>query len=285
MPLPCPPPEEQAAIARLLDAVDMALEMTRRTAMRAMDLFTSVVTELLGRGLGHDGKVRDPLENVSDFVLTSLGRLPRDWRISTVGNEFEVQSGFTINSSRRPHLQKRRYLRVANVQRDFLDLSDVHELEAKDHEFWPRSLAQDDLLIVEGHADSMAIGRCARVTDQAAGMTFQNHLYRLRTKGASTAGFACMWLNSTYARQFWNARCATSSGLNTINQRALKQLVLPVPSESEQLDILSIVEQGRRHRETVSMKRLRLEQLKSSLMHNLLTGRLRVDDAAEARLP
>ena len=275
--------DEQAAIARILDALDKVLETTRRMSARAGDLFVSVVTELLGRGIGHDGMLRDPFANASDFVLTSLGRLPRDWRISTVGNEFEVQSGFTINGNRRPRLQKRRYLRVANVQRDFLDLSDVYELEAKDHEFSLRSLAPDDLLIVEGHADSMEIGRCARVTDQAAGMTFQNHLYRLRTKGAITAGFACMWLNSTYARRFWNARCSTSSGLNTINQRALKQLILPVPSESEQREILSVADQCRRYRESVSMKRLRLEELKSSLMHDLLTGRLRVDDAAEVR--
>ena len=275
---------EQAVIARILDAVDTALERTRHMSERVRDLFESLVTELLCRGIGHDGKLRDPFENASDFVDTSLGRVPRDWRIGTVGNEFEVQSGFTINSNRRPRLQKRRYLRVANVQRDFLDLSEVHELEAKDHEFSPRSVSPDDLLIVEGHADSMEIGRCALVTEEAAGMTFQNHLYRLRTKGDITAIFACMWLNSTYAQRFWNARCATSSGLNTINQRALKQLILPVPSEAEQHDIVSIVEQTRRHRDSVSLMRSKLEGLKSSLMHDLLTGRVRVDDAAEARL-
>ena len=278
-----PPIDEQAAIARILDAVDTALERTRDTAERARDAFTSVVTELFDRGIGDDGKLRDPIENASDFTVTPLGRLPRDWRISTVGDEFEVQSGFTFNSDRRPRLQKRRYLRVANVQRDFLDLSDVHELEAKEDEFSPRILAPDDLVIVEGHANSMEIGRCARVTEEAAGITFQNHLFRLRTKGEITAGFACMWLNSIYARRFWNARSATSSGLNTINQRALKQLVLPVPSEREQRVVVAIGDQYRRYRDSVSLKRLRLEGLKSSLMHDLLTGTVRIGDIGEAR--
>ena len=212
MTIPLPPIEEQAAIAHILDAVDTALEHTREAAERARDAFAGVVTELLDRGIGCEGSLRDPIENASGFTLTPLGRLPRDWRISTVGDEFEVQSGFTINSDRRPRLQKRRYLRVANVQRDFLDLSDVNELEAKEDEFSPRILAPDDLVIVEGHADRMEIGRCARVTEEAAGMTYQNHLFRLRTKGKITAGFACMWLNSIYARRFWNARSATSSG-------------------------------------------------------------------------
>ena len=278
-----PSVDEQAAIARILDAVDSTLERTRDTAERARYVFTSVVAELLGRGIGHDGNLRDPIENARDFVVTPLGRLPRDWRISTVGDEFEVQSGFTINSDRQPRLQKRRYLRVANVQRDFIDLSDVHELEAKEDEFSRRVLAPDDLVIVEGHADSMEIGRCARVTAEAAGMTFQNHLFRLRTKGEIKAGFACMWLNSIYARRFWNARCATSSGLNTINQRALKQLVVPVPSEREQRAIVSIGDQCRRFRDSVALKRHNLEALKSSLMHDLLTGRVRVGDIAGVR--
>ena len=273
---------EQAAIARILDAVDTALERTREAAERAENLLASVVADLLGRGIGEDGRLRCPRGNPGVFAVTALGRLPRDWRLSTVGDEFDVQSGFTLNSKRRPRLQKRRYLRVANVQRDLLDLSDVQELEAKDDEFLLRVLAPDDLVVVEGHADSMEIGRCARVAEDAAGMTFQNHLFRLRTRGEMAAGFACMWLNSRYAKQFWNARCATSSGLHTINQRTLKQLALPVPSASEQGDITSVVEQCKRFRSAVLEKRARLQAVKHSLIHELLAGRVRVHDAAQA---
>ena len=195
------------------------------------------------------------------------------------------RAGSHLNSERRSRFQKRRYLRVANVQRDLLDLSDVQELEAKDDEFALRILAPDDLVVVEGHADSMEIGRCARVTKDAAGMTFQNHLFRLRTTGEMTADFACIWLNSSYAKRFWNARCATSSGLHTINQRTLKQLALPVPSPPEQRDIASIVEHCKRLRETLFQKRAKLQALKHSLMHDLLTGKVRVGDMTEALAP
>ena len=282
-----PPPDEQAAIARILDAVDTALERTRDAAKRAHNLLASIVVDILDRGVGGNGRFRCPREAPSAFAVTALGRLPRDWRLSTVGDEFDVQSGFTLNSRRRPRLQKRRYLRVANVQRDLLDLSDVQELEAKDDEFALRILAPDDLVVVEGHADSMEIGRCARVTEDAAGMTFQNHLFRLRpgTAGEITAGFACMWLNSNYAKRFWNARCATSSGLHTINQRTLKQLALPVPSPSEQRDITAIVEQCQRLRDAINQKLTKLQALKESLMHDLFTGKVRVGDATEAPAP
>ena len=110
--------------------------------------------------MGATGRLRGPDEEAdhSAFSLSRLGQLPFEWRISTVADEFDVQSGFTLNSQRTPRLEKRRYLRVANVRRDFLDLSDVYELEAKHDEFTLRVLAPGDLVIVEGHADRMEIG-------------------------------------------------------------------------------------------------------------------------------
>ena len=283
--VPMPTPTEQAGIARALDIVDTALARAHEAAIGAGRLVTSVVEDLLARGVGGDGRCRCPAENPADFAVTALGKLPRVWRLSTVGNEFDVQSGFTLNSERRPRLQKRRYLRVANVQRDLLDLSDVQELEANDDEFARRVLAAGDLVVVEGHADSMEIGRCALVTGHAQGMTFQNHLFRLRTKGGVTADFACMWLNSGYAKRFWNARCATSSGLHTVNQRTLKRLSLPVPPPCEQKDIGSIVKQCKGFRDALSRKRAGLQDLKASLMHELLTGGVRVGDMTDVRAP
>ena len=280
--VPIPLPSEQAAIARILDAVDATIKRTGEAAQKAQDLLISVVTELLSCGVGRDAKLRNRGELTDLFAFSKLGRLPRAWRISKVGDEFNVQSGFTLNADRRPRFQKRRYLRVANVKRDFLDLSEIHELEARDDEFALRLLAPDDLVVVEGHADSMEIGRCARVTDEAAGMTFQNHLFRLRTKGELTAGFACMWLNSIYARKFWKARCATSSGLHTVNQRTLRQLALPVPSEREQQEIVSIADRCRQFRDSLFWKRAKLEALKKSLMHDLLTGKVRVGNVSKA---
>ena len=277
-----PGPEEQAAIARVLDAVDTALERTREEAATAQDVMAGVVTDLLSHGVDDNRCLRSAREGPSAFAVTALGRIPRGWRLSTVGNEFHVRSGFSLNSDRRPRVRRRPYLRVANVKRDLLDLSDVQELEAKDDEFALRILVPNDLVVVEGHADSMQIGRCARVTEDAAGMTFQNHLFRLRATGDVTPSFACMWLNSRYARCFWNARCATSSGLHTINQRTLKRLGLPVPSPDEQSDIISIVKQCRRLRDTIAHKQADLQALKHSLMHDLLTGKVRVGGTSDA---
>ena len=280
--VPLPDGDEQAAIARILDAVDTVLERARAAVERARELRQSLLASLLSNGVGQEGKVRRGRAGTGELVSTPLGRLPASWRLSIVDREFELQNGFTLNAARQARFKRRRYLRVANVQRDALDLSDVQELEAHDDEFASRVLAEDDLLVVEGHADRMQIGRCARVTPEAAGITFQNHLFRLRTRGAVVPAFACMWLNSSYAQRFWNARCATSSGLNTINQRTLKRLIVPVPSTREQDAIAELAGRQREHVEALIAKQARIEQLKRSVMHDLLTGRVRVRDVAQA---
>jgi type I restriction enzyme S subunit len=206
--------------------------------------------------------------------------MPTGWEISTVGVEFDIQTGFTLNVNRRPVLNRRKYLRVANVQRGRLDLTDVSELEAGEDEFQKRKLKEDDLLVVEGHADSMQIGRCAMVNKQAAGLTFQNHLYCLRPKRVE-ANFGCLWLNSTFAKRYWRRVCSTTSGLNTINQRKLKRMAFPVPPKKERERICELEASASSLVHTVQGKLSILLDLKRGLMQDLLTGKVRVPAVLE----
>lgn len=248
--VPFPGPGEQLAIARILDAMDAAINRTRDAITKATEARCALLQQLLSRGIGANGKLRSKDKIHRAFRKTDEVVIPRDWNLSTVREEFHVQTGFTLNEERRPRSNARQYLRVANVQRDDIDLTDIAQLEATDIEMRSRTLQLDDLLIVEGHADSRQIGRCARVPNEAVGMTFQNHLYRLRARKISAA-FVCLWLNSEYARRYWHARCATSSGLNTINQRQLKRLDIPVPDPREQIAIPNVIQSQRRHIESL----------------------------------
>ncbi len=276
--LTIPPLDEQAVIARILDTVDAAIERTREAVERAKELRTSLIADLLSKGVEKNGCIRSRQDAPKEFTRTSVGWLPLDWEINTLEEQFAIQTGFTLNQDRQPRLNKRGYLRVANVRRDELDLEEIKELEAKDTEYIPRKLKVDDLLIVEGHANRMEIGRCARVTPEAAGLTFQNHLYRLRADKKVTPYFGCLWLNSEYAQRYWNAKCATSSGLNTINQRMLKRMIIPVPSVQEQEIISTIIRTQKKHITALIDKIDQLLKLKQSLMHDLLTGKVRVNN-------
>jgi type I restriction enzyme, S subunit len=94
---------EQASIARILDAVDTALERTREAINRAKDLDHTLLHELLTRGL----KPRRSAEQ----------KYPSHWLIKRVDEVAEVGSGITLG--------KDVSLRVANVQDGHLDLSTI----------------------------------------------------------------------------------------------------------------------------------------------------------------
>jgi type I restriction enzyme S subunit len=175
----------------------------------------------------------------------------------------------------RPRHNPRKYLRVANVQRDHIDLSDLLELEASATEMEGMALQAGDLLVVEGHANPEEIGRCALVDAASSGLTFQNHLFRLRAR-KMLAEFANAWMNSQGTRAYWRRMCGTSSGLNTINRTMLKAVLVPVPQHNEQHRIVAAFSQAaaRINAEEVYCDKLKLQ--KRGLRHDLLTGRVRV---------
>lgn len=270
-----PRPTEQITIARILNAADEAITRAQTALERAQTLKRGVLQMLLSCGVDETSHIRNPHTQPELFHKTRAGLLPKAWNVSNVGKEFSVGTGFTLGEHRRPQSNARRYLRVANVKRDFISLDDVSELEAREEEFRARTLEVDDLLVVEGHANPLQIGRCARVTPEAAGLTFQNHLFRLRSRGISPR-FATLWANGRYAQSYWMARCATSSGLNTINQRLLKAMPVVVPEPGEQLKIVALSEAAQKNIEAVQHQLQLLQNLKRGLMQDLLTGRVRV---------
>lgn len=261
------PPNEQAAIARILDATDTAIKRAHGAAEKANRVRFGLLQRMLGSGLNGHGS-----------QATKVGPVPKNWDVSTVGQEFEVSTGFTLGEHRKPKVNRRRYLRVANVQRGFIKLDDVSELEARDYEMEERTLAVDDLLVVEGHADPKQIGRCAIVLPEAAGLTFQNHLFRLRPKRVLPK-FGEIWLNGLQCQLYWQRTCATSSGLNTINQRKLKALPIAVPSPDEQQQVVELATAAETTCRAVKIRLAALERLKRGLMQDLLTGRVRVKAA------
>ncbi|MCC6951306.1 MAG: restriction endonuclease subunit S [Phycisphaerales bacterium] len=281
--VPLPSPSEQAGIAKILDATDTAIERTRAALDDARRVESGVLHALLTCGIDLRRGIRKREERPSEFTALRWGWYPTAWEASSVAEEFDLATGFTLGEHRRPRLNRRRYLRVANVQRGYIVLDDVAELEAKDREMVDRTLALDDMLIVEGHADPYQIGRCARVPAEAVGLTFQNHLYRLRCRRLDPR-FAELWMNSQESRRYWQRMCSTSSGLNTINQRKLKAMPIFVPEPDEQKRIADIARCHRIHVAALESEVSRMERLRRGLMQDLLTGRVRTGVAGSAVL-
>ncbi len=264
---------EQTKIAEVLSTVDRAIGQAETLIAKQQRIKTGLMQDLLTRGIDEHGNLR--FEETNEFKDSPLGRIPVEWVVSSVEAEFNLSTGFTLGEHRRPRKNRHPYLRVANVQRERVVLAEVFELEAKDAELAGRSLEEDDLLIVEGHASHDEIGRCARVPSEAVGMTFQNHLFRLRCKRLRSR-FALAWLNSEWIRAHWRRLSGTSSGLNTINSTVLKAVPVLVPPVGEQVRIAEILDAQDARVRAEEDYRDKLKLQKTGLMQDLLTGEKRV---------
>ena len=266
---------QQRRIAAVLSRVDSAIEASEALIEKHQQIKAGLMHDLFTGGTPFNGHLRQHFADAPElFQETALGPLPLDWRRSTVGESFEIDSGITLGPHRRPARWPRKYLRVANVHRDQLRLDDVASIETLPGDDG-YALEEGDLLVVEGHANPAEIGRCAMVDQDAAGMLFQNHLFRLRPNGIDK-NFALLWLNSFHVQRYWERTCSTSSGLHTINRRMLRAVPMFVPSESEQTRIVSAAASARAVLDGHIKALAKLRAQKLGLMQDLLTGKVRV---------
>lgn len=208
MQTPLPPLPEQVRIAEILDRAD-ALRARRRAALAQVDGLTQAIfLAMFG----------DPATN------------PRGWPIRQTGEVSDVQGGLQVSASRRSAAREVPYLRVANVYRGRLDLTEIKSIRASESEIARTALRENDLLLVEGHGNPEEIGRCALWDGSIPECVHQNHLIRARFAiSVVEPAFACEYLNSFGGRRHLLRSGKTTSGLNTINVSEVKAAPIPVP--------------------------------------------------------
>jgi type I restriction enzyme S subunit len=267
--LPRPSSEEQAIIAWMLRTADDAHSAAEAKLTAARRLKTALMQQLFTRGM--------PGRHTR-FKQTKIGEIPEEWELIPLGKATSIVSGVALNSDRKPRSNPYKYLTVIHVQRERLDLQQVRYLEIYPNELPDALLKEGDILVVEGHANSSEIGRAALATAEVEGFAYQNHIFRLRLlpEGDFERVFLLGVLNSERVRRHWAATCNTSSGLNTINRRGLRRLLIQRPKTDEQKKIVSLIESANKTIAAVEFEMQALERLKRSLLQNLLTGKVRV---------
>src|SRR4051812_46932786 len=94
-------------------------------------------------------------------AVADLRELPAGWCWAPVEQVANVQGGIQKQPKRAPGQNSRPFLRVANVLRNRLDLSEVHRIELFGDELSRLRLQVGDLLVVEGNGSKTEIGRSA----------------------------------------------------------------------------------------------------------------------------
>ncbi len=199
-----PPLDQQRRIAEILWAVDTSLQQAIALANSVENAKSATVEEHFNRSLENKLNVQ-PLEAVA-----------------------KVSYGITLGGYRKTLPIERPYLRVANVQRNAFDLSEVKTINCAENEIARFELADGDVLIVEGHASVTEIGRAAVWRSTENGTLHQNHLIRARCSESLLPEYLNLCINGGVGQEYFRSRAKSSSGLNTINSTVVKEFPVPI---------------------------------------------------------
>lgn len=216
-------------------------------------------------------------ENRPGYKHSKLGWIPNEWKVEHLSDLAEIQTGISKSSNRSLRQPvSLPYLRVANVQDGYLDLSELKEIEIEKAEVERFLLQSGDVLFTEG-GDFDKLGRGTIWQGEIEKCVHQNHIFAARVDKKKLLSFYLSTYASTWGgRRYFLLSSKQSTNLASINSTQLKQFPIPLPPISEQKKIAEIlstwdnsIEQTRK---LIEAKKRR----KKALMQQLFSGKKRL---------
>ncbi|WP_439948455.1 hypothetical protein [Streptomyces sp. BBFR109] len=167
-------------------------------------------------------------------------KLVSDYPIRPLGELAVVSYGLQKSPANRPGPNARPYLRVANVQDGFFDLTEIKQIEVPPESVGPFLLQVGDVLLCEGNSAEL-VGRPALWAGQIPDCVHQNHVLRVRThRDKLLPEYLLAYMQTAPARSHFRRRAKKTTNLATINSTDVRELAVPLPPLPEQEKVADV---------------------------------------------
>jgi type I restriction enzyme S subunit len=215
-----PPLTEQRRIVDLIRAVDDVAHAADKEALAALQLATS-----------------------HEIAVCRVGERAEHTALGLVA---EIVGGVTKDKKKEDgdDLVEVPYLRVANVQRGFIDLSTITTIKVPPSVVERLRLRHGDVLLNEG-GDRDKLGRGWIWEDQLPECVHQNHVFRARiTDEDFEPRFVSLWANS-FGQQWFYENGGQTTGIASISMSTLNRFPLPRLPLPDQVEAVEMSEAAR----------------------------------------
>ena len=245
-----PPLPEQKKIAEILSGVDTTIAKLKLKAQKLEALQFSLAEEL-------------------------AEVLHRGGELSALQEFAEIRTGIAKNSSDEGDMAELPYMRVANVQDGYLDLSEIKTINVDKSRVARYLLQKGDVLINEG-GDLDKVGRGVIWHGEIRDCLHQNHVFAVRCSDRLIPEFLSLLLRTSYSKNYFLGCAKQTTNLASINSTQLKSFPIPLPSLSAQKEFVNHITSINKSISSVSKKISSLTAMKSAISSDLLSGRKRV---------
>ncbi|TXS44623.1 restriction endonuclease subunit S [Streptomyces sp. OR43] len=271
-----PPLKEQRRIAEFLDIETARIDRLLQLRSRQIDLhdeakFSRTYDAVRGAKITGERK---------SSGLTWLGSIPTTWRVAAVSHYFEVELGKMLNQERAQGDQLRPYLRVANVQWDRIDTSDLAMMDFPTEERVRFRLKAGDLLVNEGGSWP---GRAAIWNGEIDEIYYQKALHRIRSRSVEVPRWLYYCLVVAEQMKVFQVQGNTST-MTHLTREQLRPQRFPFPKPDVQRSIVAQLNRAQdrdlKVRQLLNRQRSLLAERRQALITAAVTGQFDVSAAS-----
>jgi type I restriction enzyme, S subunit len=272
---------EQRKIAEVLSKVDKAIAQTEKLIAKYKRIKTGMMQDLLTKGIDENGNIRS--EETHEFKDSLLGRIPVEWEISNlleIGFKKEpyIKTGPFGSALKSEHWTETGIpvVTIGSLGEATFILSELLYVSIEKAESMKQySLKVNDILFSRV-AD---VGRSLVITNEQNGWIMSSNFMRIRLDNEK---YKSQFLHVIikFSHEFHKQANANinASGRSVTNTETLNSFVFPKPNLKEQKEICLLVKTIDNSIIIEEHKLSKLQKLKTALMQDLLTGKVRVTD-------
>ncbi|NSW84552.1 MAG: restriction endonuclease subunit S [Syntrophothermus sp.] len=266
--VPLPPLPEQRAIAHVLRTVQRAKEATEQVIQATRELKKSLMRHLFTYGPVPVGEAeRVPLKE------TEIGLVPEHWKV------VRLEAVATIGNTRSnlPPQAVIPFIPMSFVPDDSLYITNW-EL-CKPEEIRSGVVIRNGDLLLAKITPCFENGKQGIVKDLPGGWGYATtEIFPIRTLESMLLEFLAFYLRRPEIREMLASKMEGTTGRQRLPKTMVRGLAVSLPPLSEQRKIARILQTVDKKLQAEEVRKQALEVLLKSLLHNLMTGKVRVND-------
>lgn len=268
---------EQAALANVLDTLDTTIRQTEAIIEKLKQVKQGLLHDLLTRGIDANGELRPPQSEAPHLYKASpLGWIPDTWEAGTLAQwtKGRPKNGYSPEEAGR--WTGTLMLGLGCLTPSGFEPRQLKNAPANDPLVRASLLSDGDLLISRANTRDL-VGLAGVFKGLGLPCSYPDLMMRLKPSTDTSAAFLELVLRSqSVRRQIQAAASGTSGSMAKISAAVVQGLRVTMPPLDEQQRVLAALSAANSRIETEIKLRNGLSTMKSGLMDDLLTGRVRI---------